>query len=102
MVKFMPERPSFIIGTRQAKLACTLDKHSDSIERIFWYKNNALLKPDVEKYMIENGVLRILQVQTEDRGRYICKVRIGSSYVRGRVNVEVTGMLERLNFMFFF
>jgi len=96
----VPERPIFRIGAEQAKIACTLDNKSDSIERIFWYKNNGLLKPNGDKYVINNGELKILKVQAEDAGRYICKVRIGGSYVRGRVNIELKGKLGFLNFSF--
>jgi len=93
VVEFTPAQPSFKIGDNEANLTCRLDRDSESIQRVFWYKNNALLKASPGKYVIEGGQLRILQVQADDKGRYVCKVRVGSSYVRGRVNVEVTGRL---------
>lgn len=71
---------------------------------MFWYKNTDLLK-DSDRYLIDGTELNILNVQMADQGRYICKIRIGRAYIRGRVNVKVlvTGNLEayKLNMILF-
>ena len=84
--------PIFTIGDT-GKLTCGLAKSSATIERVFWYKGNSLLR-DTERYLIDGTELNILKVEYNDRGRYICKVRIGKAYVRGRVNVKVASKIN--------
>lgn len=87
MITFFPESPVFEVGKKES-LQCTIDSDVENIKKVFWYRNAVLLRSS-EKYTVENSNLTILSFQSADAGRYVCKIKIGSSYIRRKVYVEV-------------
>lgn len=88
MIKFSPESPLFKIGS-EGKVTCLVDNPS-RVNQIIWFKNGVKLQTN-EKYVVESSVLSVLNVNSNDGGKYVCKMNVGQSFVSKSVNVKVIG-----------
>lgn len=85
-------------------MQCTIGSDAEKIKRIFWYRNAVLLRTN-EKYSVEKSNLTIMNFNANDDGRYVCKIKIGSSYIRSKIYVKVKNgkrLFKTLNSMLIF
>lgn len=68
------------------------------MNQITWFKNGAKLFTN-DKYTVNSSVIVVLNVNSNDSGKYVCKINVGQSFISKAVYAKVIGMI--LNFEIF-
>lgn len=88
MITFIPESPLFKIGS-DAKITCQVDNPS-RVNQVAWFKNGLKLQTN-DKFSVNSSLLTIHSINSNDAGKYVCKLNVGQSFVTKSLTVKVIG-----------
>ncbi len=83
----------FKVGSEQM-LTCLINNTENTNEiMVYWFKNGVLLESN-DRVKINGTTILFSSVQSNDAGKYACKIKYGQSFVRAAVNLKVHGKNE--------